>query len=94
MTNEQSPKPRGRLKTNRGKLNLTVHPEIKEFAFALANARRDTVSQLFEDLVEAEWNRLNGIVAVYPPPRKYVLPVAPPASFTGAPQHGGFGPGR
>ncbi|MFM8365371.1 MAG: hypothetical protein ACKOAS_09500 [Verrucomicrobiota bacterium] len=73
MTNEQIPTTRTRRKPMRGKLNLTIHPEIKEFAVALANARRDTVSQLFEDLVEAEWNRIHGIVSTYPPPRAYML---------------------
>ncbi len=92
MTNEQPQTPQVRLKTIRGKLNLTVHPEIKQYAVALANARRDTVSQLFEDLVEAEWNRLNGIVSVYPPPRKYILSQVPPAPQPVYPQPGGFGP--
>ncbi len=64
----------------RGKLNLTIHPEIKDFAMVLANARRHTISQLFEDLVEAEWNRVHGIVPVYPPPRSFV--VAPAAPYT------------
>ena len=38
----------------RGKLNLTIHPEIRDFAEQLAFKRRRSVSQLFEDLVEAE----------------------------------------
>jgi hypothetical protein len=37
----------------RGKLNLTIHPEIREWAEALK--RRRSISLLFEDLVEAEW---------------------------------------
>jgi len=41
----------------RGKLNLTIHPEIRDFAEQLAFKRRRSVSQLFEDLVEAEWFR-------------------------------------
>lgn len=41
----------------RGKLNLTIHPEIRVFADELAAKRRRSVSQLFEDLIEAEWNR-------------------------------------
>jgi hypothetical protein len=77
MTEETTPAPKTRRKPVRGKLNLTIHPEIKEFAVALANARRDTVSQLFEDLVEAEWNRIHGIVPVYPPQR--VIAMSPTA---------------
>jgi hypothetical protein len=84
MTEETSSAPKSRRKPVRGKLNLTIHPEIKEFAVALANARRDTVSQLFEDLVEAEWNRVHGIMPVYPPPRIIAMSTtafraAPPA---------------
>lgn len=36
-------------------MNLTIHPEIREWAQVLM--RRRSMSQLFEDLVEAEWNR-------------------------------------
>ena len=36
------------------KLNLTIHPDVREWAHQLA--RRRTLSQLFEDLVEAEWS--------------------------------------
>jgi hypothetical protein len=39
----------------RGKMNLTIHPEVREWAQILM--RRRSMSQLFEDLVEAEWNR-------------------------------------
>ena len=52
----------------RSKLNLTIHPEIREFAVEIANKRRRSVAQLFEDLVEAEWNRVNGIQPAYPMP--------------------------
>ncbi len=55
----------------RGKLNLTIHPEIRDFAEKLAFKRRRSVSQLFEDLVEAEWLRYQ--TAVQTPPQ----PVAP-----------------
>ena len=51
MTNEQKPTLGRPRKPLRGKLNLTIHPEIKDFALVLANARRHTISQLFEDLV-------------------------------------------
>jgi predicted HicB family RNase H-like nuclease len=82
MTNEPKTTNTASTKPVRGKLNLTIHPEIKEFAVALANARRDTVSQLFEDLVEVEWNRIHGIVSHYPPPKTYVLsrPGHPPVA--------------
>ena len=87
MTNEQKPTLGRPRKPLRGKLNLTIHPEIKDFALVLANARRHTISQLFEDLVEAEWNRIHGIVPVYPPPRTFaVAPVAHHAAPTYAPQ--------
>lgn len=45
--------------TLRGKLNLTMHPEVREWADIIAFKRRRSISQLFEDLVEAEWNRQN-----------------------------------
>lgn len=41
----------------RGKLNLTIHPEIRNYADELSRKRRRSVSQLFEDLIEAEWQR-------------------------------------
>ena len=50
----------------RSKLNLTIHPEIKDFALEISNKRRRSLAQLFEDLVEAEWNRVNGIQPSYP----------------------------
>ena len=75
MTQDTNPTPKKSRKPFRGKLNLTIHPEIKDFAQILANARRNTISQLFEDLVEAEWNRIHGIVPVYPPQRIFsVMP--------------------
>jgi hypothetical protein len=52
----------------RSKLNLTIHPEIKAFAVEISNKRRRSLAQLFEDLVEAEWNRVNGIQPSYPSP--------------------------
>lgn len=41
----------------RKKLNLTIHPEVREFAEKMADKRRRSISQLFEELIEAEWNR-------------------------------------
>jgi hypothetical protein len=52
-------------KSLRGKLNLTIHPEIREFAQHLATRRRRSISQLFEDLVEAEWMRRQAIQPSY-----------------------------
>ncbi len=52
-------------KSLRGKLNLTIHPEIREFAQHLALRRRRSISQLFEDLVEAEWIRRQAIQPSY-----------------------------
>jgi hypothetical protein len=56
----------------RGKMNLTIHPEIRAFADQLALKRRRSISQLFEDLIEAEWLRLQ-------PPTSAPVP-APPAA--------------
>ena len=85
----------------RGKLNLTIHPEIRAFADELAAKRRRSVSQLFEDLIEAEWHRKQGAPApqqyqaapqqAYQPAPGYAQPVQPawsqPApSYTGGNQ--------
>lgn len=53
----------------RGKLNLTMHPEVRQWADEIALKRRRSISQLFEDLVEAEWQRQN----------QPQMPAAPPA---------------
>jgi hypothetical protein len=67
----------------RGKLNLTIHPEIRDFAEQLAFKRRRSVSQLFEDLVEAEWFRYQAaqqgvpaqpVAPQYPQPAYYGMP--------------------
>jgi len=55
-------------KSLRGNLNLTIHPEIRDFAQILATKRRRSISQLFEDLVEAEWVRRQGGQIGYIPP--------------------------
>ena len=86
----------------RGKLNLTIHPEIRVFADELANKRRRSVSQLFEDLIEAEWKRLQSPAKAqlqyqptppqsYQPAPSYAQPVQPtwsqqPQGYTGNPQ--------
>ena len=49
----------------RVKLNLTIHPEIREWAQVLM--RRRSISQLFEDLVEAEWMRQQAAMQALPP---------------------------
>jgi hypothetical protein len=36
-----------------------MHPEVREWADLIAFKRRRSLSQLFEDLVEAEWKRQN-----------------------------------
>ena len=57
----------------RGKLNLTIHPEIRAYADELSLLRRRSISQLFEDLVGAEWMRLQ---AMRPP--QYMAPQQQP----------------
>ena len=52
----------------RDKINLTIHPDILTWAKTLAHRR--TVSQLFEDLVEAEWHRRQS------PPQASMIPPA------------------
>jgi hypothetical protein len=65
----------------RGKMNLTIHPEIRAFADQLAFKRRRSISQLFEDLIEAEWMRYQAAGSVPQPvaPAPAVAqPVFPP----------------
>ncbi len=64
----------------RGKLNLTIHPEIRDFAEQLAFKRRRSVSQLFEDLVEAEWFRYQAAQQGAPAPQY------PQAAYYGMPK--------
>jgi hypothetical protein len=47
----------------RVKLNLTMHPDVRGWAEELCFRRRRSFSRLFEDLVEAEWQRMKN-----PPP--------------------------
>jgi hypothetical protein len=75
----------------RGKLNLTMHPEVREWADIIAFKRRRSISQLFEDLVEAEWNRQNQPQAPSPKPapqHQAPMPVHPTTYFH--PQQGGL----
>ena len=39
------------------KINLTIHPDLREWADEISLKRRRSISQLFEDLVEMEWHR-------------------------------------
>ncbi len=55
-------------------MNLTIHPEIREWAQVLM--RRRSMSQLFEDLVEAEWNRQQA--AAQNPPQHASVPAPMP----------------
>lgn len=76
----------------RGKMNLTIHPEIRAFADELAFRRRRSVSQLFEDLVEAEWMRYQAAgsaPAPQPaaPPPVVAQPVYPPQPYYYPPQY-------
>lgn len=69
----------------RGKLNLTIHPEIRDFAEQLALKRRRSVSQLFEDLVESEWFRYQA--AQHGVPAQPVVPSPyPQAAYYGTPK--------
>jgi hypothetical protein len=36
-------------------LNLTFHPEIRDWADSISGRRRRSISQIFEELLEAEW---------------------------------------
>jgi len=58
----------------REKLNLTMHPEVRDWAEELCFRGRRSLSRLFEDLVEAEWQRMKN-----PPPAPAPAPAAPQA---------------
>jgi hypothetical protein len=47
------------VEQRRVKLNLTIHPDIREWADEISRKRRRSISQLLEDLVEMEWMRLH-----------------------------------
>jgi hypothetical protein len=65
----------------RGKMNLTIHPEIRTFADELAFKRRRSISQLFEDLIEAEWMRVQGGQPPTPSPVHMPQPVYPQQTY-------------
>ena len=75
----------------RGKMNLTIHPEIRTFADELALKRRRSISQLFEDLIEAEWMRFQAAGAAPQPPAPQPMvapqPVYPPQPYYYPPQY-------
>jgi hypothetical protein len=49
------------------KLNLTIHPEIREWADSISGRRRRSISHVFEELVEAEWHRFQALGHVTQP---------------------------
>lgn len=79
-TNKTMPRIADPNRKLRGKLNLTIHPEIRDFAEQLAFKRRRSVSQLFEDLVEAEWFRYQAAQQGAPAPQY------PQAAYYGMPK--------
>ena len=56
------------IEQRRVKLNLTIHPDLREWADEISLKRRRSISQLFEDLVEIEWHRQQS--APYPSPHQ------------------------
>ena len=38
-------------------LTLTIHPEIREWADSINGRRRRSIPHVFEELIEAEWQR-------------------------------------
>jgi hypothetical protein len=71
----------------RGKMNLTIHPEIRAFADELALKRRRSISQLFEDLVEAEWARVQAGHAPTPSPAILPAPQVAQAAYPQVPYY-------
>lgn len=67
----------------RVKLNLTIHPEIRAYADEISLKRRRSISQLFEDLIDAEWQRVHHPAppATPPQPIYYAPPGYPPTAF-------------
>ncbi len=45
------------IEQRRVKINLTIHPDLRQWADEISLKRRRSISQLFEDLVEMEWHR-------------------------------------
>jgi hypothetical protein len=51
----------------RVKINLTIHPEIREWADSISGRRRRSISHVFEELIEAEWHRFQALGHVTQP---------------------------
>ncbi len=68
-------------------MNLTIHPEIRAFADQLAFKRRRSISQLFEDLIEAEWMRFQTAGAAPAPQATPPTPPPPPAAYPQPPYY-------
>lgn len=66
------PRKKKPIEQRRAKMNLTIHPEIRGWADEISLKRRRSLSQLFEELVEAEWVRQQQ------PPASASLPPPPP----------------
>lgn len=84
-----------RVMETKKRLNLTVRPDFKEQAKQLAKARRRSVSALFEDLIEAEWKRLQSKIqeatdAYGPRPPAKDKPDQKPIGFEREEEHGGY----
>jgi hypothetical protein len=54
------------VEQRRVKINLTIHPDLREWADEISVKRRRSISQLFEDLVEMEWHRQHPAAAPSP----------------------------
>lgn len=86
------PRKKKPIEQRRAKLNLTIHPDIRGWADEISLKRRRSLSQLFEELVEAEWVRhqqphapasLPPAPPAYLPPQPYPFYYHPPQAPTG-----------
>ena len=68
----------------RVKLNLTIHPDVRAWADEITLKRRRSISQLFEDLVEAAYLQMKNPEA----PQQPAVPqqTAPPQGYFYPPQ--------
>jgi len=67
----------------RVKLNLTIHPDVRAWADEITFKRRRSISQLFEDLVEAAYLQSKN---PQPPPPASQPQTAPPQGYYYPPQ--------
>jgi len=65
-------KPEDKLRV---KLNLTIHPDVRAWADEITLKRRRSISQLFEDLVEAAYLQMKNPEA----PQQPIAPQQPAA---------------